>query len=86
MIVEGDFGMRNHEDHLEEVHVAIKEPESLASGKYKDDITGQVLVDSLVGTARKLELEYVEDKRVWDLRDKVGCFRNMGEAPSQYGG
>ena len=52
-------------------------PEQGYSGKYKDDLTGQVLKDALVLQARAVELEYFNSKGVWK---KV--FRNLARTAS----
>ena len=41
------------------------------TGKYRDDITGQVLRDDLVEEARCLELKYFNAKGVWEKRPKA---------------
>ena len=43
----------------------LRGPEQGYSGKYRDDITGQVLNDSLVIEARPKELEFFRSKNVW---------------------
>ena len=40
-------------------------PDQGYSGRYRDDLTGQVLRDDLVRQARKKELEYFANKHVW---------------------
>ena len=40
-------------------------PDQGYSGRYRDDLTGQVLRDDLVRQARKKELEYFAYKNVW---------------------
>ena len=84
VIVAGEFGMASKENQFEKIHTSIMEPMSLASGLYKGDIIGQVLVDSLVRAARKLELKYFEGKEVWGLRYEVECFRRIGKPPPHH--
>jgi len=52
-----------------------------ASGRFKDDITGQVLLDSLVGEAQAKELAYFDTKNVWTLRPRSECFDKTGKKP-----
>ena len=54
-----------HEDL--EAMVASNQPagDTYSSGKFKDDMTGQPLIDSLVYDARRRELEYFGSKGVW---------------------
>ena len=42
---------------------------------------GQPLIPQLVMAARRLELEYLESKHVWDKRPREESFRRMGRAP-----
>ena len=49
-------------------HEALKSMygyEPVYSGRYKDDLTGQLLKDELVLKARRVELEYFNSKGVW---------------------
>ena len=43
------------------------------SGRYKDDISGQVLRDDLVKTAQAVELEFFSSKGVWKKVDRVNA-------------
>ncbi len=52
-------------DHEEEIIQHANGPEQGFSGKYKDDLTGQILRDDLVVEARAKELEYFHSKGVW---------------------
>ena len=60
----GCYGIQAVDDD-EEVHASLYGPEQGYSGKYKDDLTGQVLRDDLVQAARLKELEYFTAKGVW---------------------
>ena len=51
------------------------------SGMYRDSITGQPLVPALVEEARKKELQYFEEKKVWELRDRTEAVRRQGKPP-----
>ena len=48
---------------------------------FKDDLTGQPLDPTLVGAARKKELEDFDGKDVWELRPISECRRTTGKAP-----
>ncbi len=50
------------------------------SGRYRDDITGQVLKDELVHEARQKELEYFHSKGVWTKRPKGEAKARTGKA------
>jgi len=52
-----------------------------ASGRFKDDVTGQVLVDGLVREAQSKELDYFEQKNVWEMRPRDECMRITGKKP-----
>ena len=51
------------------------------SGKFKDDITGQILDDKMVGEAQRLELGYFDNKSVWTLRPRAECRERTGKPP-----
>ena len=63
------------------LHTALDAAAHEASGKYRDDITGQVLVDALIGDARRLELDDFHDKGMWELRERGGCHKRTGRPP-----
>ncbi len=50
------------------------------SGKYKDDLTGQLLRDDLVQEARRKELEYFDQKGVWAKVPTAEARRRTGRA------
>jgi len=50
------------------------------SGRYKDDITGQPLIDALVREARAKELAYFEEKGVWERRPRAEARQRTGKA------
>ncbi len=56
-------------------------PSTAGSGRYKDDITGQILLDGLVTAAQAKELEYFDQKLVWELRPAGECRRVTGRPP-----
>ena len=49
------------------------------SGKYRDDMSGQLLRDSLVHEARAKELKYFVDKGVWVKRPKNEARQKTGK-------
>ena len=79
--------VRDHEVGLHavtddgEFERAFKAKDPRFSGKFKDDITGQVLRDDLVAEARKKELLYFKTKGVWCKRPKDEARRRTGRPP-----
>ena len=51
------------------------------SGRFKDDLTGQVLKDSLVLAARKKELEFFHSRGVWEKVPRLRAFQRTGRPP-----
>ena len=51
------------------------------SGKFKDDLSGQLLRDDLVMAARKLELDYFTNKGVWNKVPRQQAFAQTGRPP-----
>ena len=51
------------------------------TGKYRDDISGQVLRDDLVDEARRKELKYFCDTGVWIKRPKAMAREKTGKPP-----
>ena len=68
-------------DEEEEIHNVLYGPENGYSGKYKDDITGQVLRDDLVKAARMKELEFFHSKGVWVKVPKSRARHVTGKHP-----
>ncbi len=64
MLKEGCYGIQVADDDAE-VLKSMYGPEQGYSGKYRDDLTGQVLRDDLVKKARAVELAYFNSKGVW---------------------
>ena len=58
-----------------------KTPENGFSGKYRDDLTKQILRDDLVIEARRKELEYFTSKGVWCKRPRREAFARTGRKP-----
>ena len=63
----GCFGLQAKDDE-EEITRACYGPAQGYSGKYHDDVTGQILRDELVDQARALELDFFNKKGVWRKR------------------
>ena len=59
----------------------MKGPEQGLSGKHVDDMSGQVLNDSLVAEARRKEREYFTSKGVWRKRLFSEAFAKTGRRP-----
>ena len=55
--------------------LAADRPREGFSGKFRDDLTGQILNDALVAAARAKELEYFAKTQVWQKVDKVATRR-----------
>ena len=76
----GEVGMHAVTDD-EEVTKIMKSAATGYSGKYKDDLTGQLLKDSLVQEAREVELRYFESKGVWTKVPRQHAFARTGRPP-----
>ena len=77
MATPGCVGVHAVEDK-DTAPTAMCTPENGYSGRFKDDITGQPLKDPLVMEARKIELDYFNQKGVWTKRP-------FGEAKARTG-
>ena len=64
MLKQGCYGIQVADDDVE-VLKSIYGPEQGYSGRYKDDLTGQLLKNELVLKARRVELDYFDSKGVW---------------------
>ena len=51
------------------------------TGRFKDDITGQILRDDLVLEARLKEIRYFEEKGVWAKVPIAEAKRRTGKSP-----
>ena len=79
MLTQQCYGLQAAIDE-ESVGPAISIGDKRFSGKYKDDLTKQVLRDDLVEAARALELTYFEQKGVWRKR-LISEIRRLGKVP-----
>ena len=57
-----------------------------SSAVYVDSVTGQPLDSALVDKARALELEYFENKQVWEKRLYAEAMAKMGKKPILFDG
>ena len=53
----------------------------MASGRFRDDLTKQPLIDTLVHEARRKELEYFAQKQVWLKVPRQQCYQTTGRPP-----
>ena len=80
LIKSGCFGVQAPDDDAE-VERQMRGPAQGYSGKYRDDLTGQVLKDELVEKARAVELAYFHSKSVWVKVPKQDARRTSGKTP-----
>ena len=76
----GCFGIQAKIDD-DAVEQVTKSVEQGYSGRYRDDLTGQVLKDSLVQEARRKELAYFGSKKVWIKVPKGEARARTGRPP-----
>ena len=74
------YGVQVADDDLA-VLKATYGPEQGYTGKYKDDLTGQVLKDALVLQARAVELAYFNTKEVWKKVSRNAAKTTSGKSP-----
>ena len=76
----GCFGLQAVDDEEEPKEYAYG-PAQGYSGKYKDDLTGQVLKDELVEKARAAELAFFTSKEVWKKVPRARAHQRTGQRP-----
>jgi len=76
----GECGLHAVDDELE-IQAELRGPAQGYSGKYADDMSKQVLKDSLVQEARAKELLYFNSKGVWRKRPRSEAFQKTGRPP-----
>ena len=76
----GEVGLHAVTDDAED-QKELRGPAQGYSGRFRDDITGQVLIDELVSSAQQKELDYFEEKKVWILRPVGECREKTGKPP-----
>ena len=76
----GCFGLQAKDDDHEIIR-SIYSPENGHSGKYRDDLTGQILKDELVIKARMVELTFFHTKGVWTKKPMHRSREVTGKPP-----
>jgi len=79
LLKDGCYGIQVPDDE-EQIAKEMRGPAQGYSGKHLDDLTGQVLKDSLVQEARAKELLYFHSKGVWVKRPKGMAREKTGRA------
>ncbi len=79
-LIEGCYGIQVPTDDAE-VLQEMYGPAQGYSGRFRDDLTGQVLKDELVRAARAKELQYFNDKGVWKKVSKAVAAAKTGKSP-----
>ena len=80
VIKRGECGLHAVDDELE-IQAELRGPAQGYGGKYVDDMSKQVLKDSLVQEARAKELLYFNSKGVWGKRPRSEAFQKIGRPP-----
>ena len=80
LILPGCFGVQAATDDAEAV-LHSQGPAEGYSGIYRDDLTGQVLKDSLVIKARRVELAFFCSKCVWTKQHLATARQQTGRPP-----
>ena len=80
LLKNGCFGIQVADDE-EEIEQNLRGPAQGYSGKYHDDLTGQVLKDSLVQEARAKELLFFHSKGVWVKMPESAARAKTGRPP-----
>ena len=70
LLKDGCHGVQAPDDEAE-IEKHLRGPQRGYTGRYKDDLTGQVLKDSLVKEARAKELAFFYSKKMWVKVPKV---------------
>ena len=80
LLKSGCFGVQVADDE-EEIESLCQSVSTGYSGKFKDDLTGQVLKDELVHDARRIELDFFNRKGVWVKVPYEEARRRTGRPP-----
>ena len=80
LLKEGCYGVQVPDDDAE-IAALLTGPDQGFSGKYRDDLSGQVLKDSLVEEARAKELLYFHSTGVWLKVPKASARAQTGRPP-----
>ncbi len=76
----GEFGLHAIDDDVM-IEAELRGPAQGYSGKYVDDMSKQVLKDSLVQEARATELLHFNSKGVWRKRPRSDASQKTGRSP-----
>ena len=77
---DGCYGLQIPEEQ-QGVQKYLYSLEQCYSGRFKDDLTGQVLRDDLVLEARAKELKFFADKQVWVKVPRQRAYERTGRPP-----
>ena len=80
LMKQGCFGVQLKDDE-EEIRANCQGPEQGFSGRFRDDLTGQLLNDELVLQARRIELQFFNKKGVWRKVPLEEARRRTGRPP-----
>ncbi len=80
LLKDGCFGIQVPDDE-EEIENNLRGPEQGYSGRYRDDISGQILKDSVVQAARAKELLFFHNKGVWMKKARSTARAKTGRPP-----
>ena len=80
LLKDGCYGIQVADDDMEALK-SMFGPEQGYSGKYRDDLTGQVLKDELVTKARAVELAYFHSKSIWKKVSRKVARATSGKSP-----
>ncbi len=80
MVHSGAVGLHAVDDS-QQLEDMARSPERGYSGKFRDDISGQVLRDDLVMEARRRELDYFTTKGVWIKKPRQEAYALTGRPP-----
>ena len=80
LVKTGCFGIQVPDDDAE-VEREMRGPAQGYSGRFRDDLTGQVLHDETVAKARSVELTFFHSKGVWTKRPKSHARAKIGRPP-----
>ena len=80
LIKTGCFGIQVPDDDAA-IEREIRGPAQGFSGRFRDDLTGQILNDELVIKARAVELSFFHSKGVWTKKPKSHARAKTGRPP-----
>ncbi len=80
LLQRGCYELQAHDDEKDRSE-AVNRPREGFSGKYRDDLTGQILNDKLVEAARAKEIAYFVAKGVWKMVPRATSYQRTGRPP-----